>query len=338
MAAPSRLTYGCDMGEIRPRIVFVCSDRHLSLGSTFMRAHQLIELISPELGDEIDLSISLAPRKSKLWGKIARRLWAARQPEDAIFFVTKSALPVLRPEVAASLKKRGGTICADYVDGDLDRLLSPAADLHIASSYQSERQLHDLIAERNAGGPRFSSKVHTILHGPDIRLANQAVRAQQDTFRMVYFGDPLNCQMSEALRDKIDVLNAAHAEDFEATFEALGDYSAHYCVRPDAQGGRVTKPFTKGMIAAACGAVPLVNRSVPDAEALLGADYPYFTEDDSDTAVEAAFAKMAAEFGRPNWTQALSATQAMAARVSAPAIAERFRELVKIARGSVFSL
>jgi hypothetical protein len=76
--------------------------------------------------------------------------------------------------------------------------------------------------------------------------------------------------------------------------------------------------------------VPLLTRSTPDAEKLLGSTYPFFVDDEETlAAAETAFDRMEYEFGGKIWNDAINAITEMGNLTSASANADRVRELIK---------
>jgi len=88
----------------------------------------------------------------------------------------------------------------------------------------------------------------------------------------------------------------------------LATANMHYGVRemPPPDQRRTFKPFTKGFTAAACGAHILVNRQADDAEAFLGADYPFLIDDCSEDAIAGGMDLARSMVGTPQWNDALA--------------------------------
>lgn len=291
-----------------------------------MRAYQLREMVEPYLGDKVDFSVSTIPAEAHT--RIGRARWAACQPSDAIFFFTKGAVSFLGPITAFLLKAKGGKICADYVDGDVEQILRREADVHIASSLKQARQIADLQSAQ-CSKAKSSGAVFTLLHAADTRLFGVSTRVPKDRLRMAYVGERSNCWIGDDLAKWIDVIPAGNRVEFESSLARLENYNAHYCVRPTLAQPYVTKPFTKGMIAAACGAVPLLTRSTPDAEELLGSNYPYFVETNSFREIASKFHEMQSDFGGPRWNDALKAVIKMGELTSPKSTAARMEELIR---------
>lgn len=306
-----------------PRPVrFVFSEKEMRWGSTTMRAHQLIGLLAPHLAS---MELALAP----LRGGAAD--WIEAQPENAIFFVTKTSIQRLHRVFLDKLRAKGGEIWFDYVDRRIDQMRPDGIDVHLASSLAQFRAMTALKAARGIKG-----RVGLLLHNVDARLYDLPP-PPADRFRLAYLGARDQTRIAPALEARIAFLDAGSVRAMAASLTHLPHYNAHFCVRPDPDGDappRVLKPFTKGFTAAVCGAVPIVNRSVPDAVEMLGADYPYLIESARDDLVAEAVARAETGFGGRDWARAADRARGLAEHVSPAALARSFAAIAEGADGN----
>jgi hypothetical protein len=300
-------------------IYFVVRYSQQRSGSSLMRSHDLIRSIAPFLPARLVPSILKipGPRFPRL-----QRIWARTRPAGGLYFLTKSALS-LDLEAADILRRRSHGLAVDYVDADLTPALSRLADVHICSSHAQETRIAELQSQRAfALGP---TKV--ILHN-----ASQALyglpQAQQNRFATVYFGTPALTRIPETLADRVDVLDARNHANFLAALDQVPRYPLHYCIRSDKETSALkVKPFTKGITAAVCGANVIVSRDVPDATRLLGDDYPFLAENNSDAEILAVHNRAERQFNGPDWFFGLERLAAVKQEVSGQSLAKRFEEL-----------
>ena len=138
-------------------------------------------------------------------------------------------------------------------------------------------------------------------HGVDTRIQYPA--CQQTKFAVAYFGEPTNGLYLDVLHQIV----TSHRTPTElSTLDwapALADYNCHYLLRPPGLPS-VIKPFTKGFVAAACGAVVIADGNDPTALEMLGEDYPFLARDLSIAGVRETIASAADAFGGSDWTLA----------------------------------
>ncbi|MCQ4161582.1 hypothetical protein NON00_16825 [Roseomonas sp. GC11] len=94
--------------------------------------------------------------------------------------------------------------------------------------------------------------------------------------KIVYIGDP---QQGEFIYDLegLGVLSVVHAINRNgAWMKDIRGYRFHYAIRPASKLDGVFKPFTKGAVAAVCGAMIVCAEDDREARASLGDDYPFF--------------------------------------------------------------
>lgn len=298
------------------KLIFVYRRSGLERGSTQMRAHQLVKLIAPHI-PEIDLDLRKMSTQPEL-----QRLWARFVPRGAVLFFTKTAARVLDTRAIDILKSRGCKICLDFVDTSFARL--PKQDLridaYVSPSISGVKALKDRIG--------LDAPIHVVLHSGDSRLYGSQTKVPEDRLRPVYWGKPSNWLHSDAISERVTLLDASTVELATESIKNLPRYNMHYCVRP-AERRESVVPFTKGANAALLGAPVLVSRDVQDAEELLGADYPYMIEEPTERAALEMLERAKSTFGGAEWQLAKERMTSLAAKVSPNAIAAQMCALIK---------
>jgi hypothetical protein len=307
------------LGKAGLPLYFVTRYGQSGTGSTYMRSTDLLRIISPYLPKWISPSIITmpGPRYPSL-----QKLWARTQPKGGIYFFTKSAQSI-DPEAADIMRRRSRGIALDYVDSDLTLAVSRKADVHICSSFAQE----DRIKALQAQGAFAPGPTKVILHNPSHDLYALSV-PRRDQFATVYFGTPSVTRIPEALASQITVLDTRNHASFLAALPELARFPLHYCFRKDREiPGLVVKPFTKGITAAMCGVNLITSRDVPDAVRLLGNDYPFFADGNSDAGILDAHSRARTLFNSPEWAVGLERLAALKEEVSGPSLAQRVQEL-----------
>jgi hypothetical protein len=307
------------MAKVAVPLYFVVNHGQRNLGSAKMRGPDLARIVAPHLGDR------LMPRVIAMPGRkhpVLQRLWARSRPRGGIYFLTKTSCQ-MDPEAAAILKARSLGLCLDYVDHNLALIASELADVHVCSSFAQE----DWIRSRQAAGAFAAGPTQVILHNADAALYGLAPPVR-DGFSAVYCGNRVNTRIPAALAGEIAILDGSKPRRMRRTLDRLPGFALHYGLR-DAGGDlpSVVKPFTKGATAAVCHANILTSRDVPDAERLLGADYPFLIDGTEDARIIEAYHHARDAFGGPEWARGLDAMASLRERVSAPALAAGFRAM-----------
>ncbi|MDU8946150.1 hypothetical protein RXV90_22435 [Rhodophyticola sp. MJ-SS7] len=274
------------------------------------------------------MSVSFLP--SNVGSRVAILSWALQQKSQSILFFTKHAIPSVTALVHHILKSKGCIICADYVDGDPEYLASDRIDVHIASSYSSQRKLNLLIESRKGSGSPLSQDVYVLYHAADIRLHLSVIQPKYDKLKVCYFGALENCKFADDLQGKVTLIDGSNSVKFENGWAKLESFNAHYCIRPKNDNGSYSaKPFTKGIVAAACRSVALVSIDTDDAVELLGSDYPYFLSDASAEDVISGVISLEGDFGSLDWRLALDATMDAGRVASGASLARSLSGLVE---------
>jgi len=306
-------------------VFFVYRRGSVYRGSTLMRAIQLCQIMQRHGSARFDYSLKPIGNQHFDWLRMA---WVRRQPKGAVFILVKDAVMRLHQEALFALQERAGLVAMDHIDRGLDRMPEAGIDLHIASSIAQQR---DIEARLESLGQE-SGRCGLLLHQADIRLAD-GVKIPTDRFAPAYFGHPANAAFADRLRDRVTIVDAGESADMDKNIAAFATANFHYAVRPPEQTvyPHVFKPLTKAVTAAACGAPVMVNRTAPDAEALLGADYPYLLDDVTAEGALSMLDRVASDFGGPVWADALETMHTLANRVSPAQTARTLETLMEAA-------
>jgi hypothetical protein len=287
-----------------------------------MRATDLSRIVAPHLGDRLRARVVAMPGRDH---PVLQRLWARSRPRGGIYFLTKTSC-LIDPEAAACLKERSLGLCFDYVDHNMAPFAASPADVHVCSSFAQQ----DWILSRQAAGQFAAGPTQVILHNADAALYG-LVPPDRGAFSAVYCGNRANTRIPAALADEIAVLDGSKPRRMRRTIDRLPGFALHYGLRDGASDlTSVIKPFTKGVTAALCHANILTSRDVPDAERLLGADYPFLAEGSGEAGIIEAYRHAKDAFGGPEWHRGLDAMANLREQVSGPALAAQFRAMAKL--------
>ena len=262
---------------VKTELVFLTGDHRSFRGSRFLRARQLCRITQKRL-DGLGVQVRTSSEPDEVSG--------------AVVILNKSFLAVASAEQLSSLRARGNAVLADFIDHPVNPDLAQMVDGFLASSYTQERFLQAAFAKQ----PTFR-----VLHHADLRIEADCARGAQS--RIGYFGQAYNGLHIEQLAAD-GLCDNVHAGRVEAAewMARLPDYAIHYTVRaPQPFDG--FKPFTKGAVAARCGALVLAQR---DEESLLnlGADYPFLLSSTAYDDVRAAILRIRDSQDSPEWQAA----------------------------------
>ncbi|WP_299986339.1 hypothetical protein [uncultured Ruegeria sp.] len=306
------------------KVVFAYRIGQKAMGGKAMRVDQLAAMAQAHLSERYAFEVALAPKSSR--PHACRRFVEACT--DAIVIFHKSAASNLGPEMRASLKQVSAGVCVDHLDVIAGPLEPGFVDVHIAASYEAERNLSRGLTGLD---PTPGVQVRHLRHHADPRLAEVSVPV--DKFQLGYFGLPDNVVLPPEMAETGVVPGYDGKGDVSAFIAQLSDANFHICTRDPSpsltRGILSSKPFTKGFNAAAVRANVLVNRQVHDAEYYLGSDYPFFIDSTDACAISDGVRHASAEFGGVQWEKAQT-RMASVARQVAPS--EVMAELDKILR------
>ena len=282
---------------MRKNLVFLARRDTSYQGSRFLRAAQLCEIVQALLPD---LNVQAAT--------------TAEDVSDAVVVLNKSFLAAASPGQVRRLRARGNALLADFVDLRPRASLCRVVDGFLASSYAQERYLGVAYADK----PTFR-----VLHHADPRI--EAGCADGAAARVGYFGHLANGRhvkrlVAEGLCDRFF---AGQPQDTQ-WMSRLSDYGVHYAIRaPRLFLG--FKPFTKGAVAARCGAVVLVEKD-EESVANLGPDYPFFVLSTAYKDVRAAVVQVRESHGGADWRAAQEAMRKLEQQCSPERIAQGLAE------------
>lgn len=276
------------------KLIFVKGRRLGRLGSAYLRCDQLCAILAR--------SGHFAPDD----------LGVTDQPEamrESLLVVNKSYLMEHGAAALGPLRRNGNVVAIDPVDLKIAPSARIDADLLIASS-----RMQDAFFQEHFPG---QTTIY-VPHHADLRLPPQGEPAKR--FGMGYFGALYNAPFMEDL--VAEDLCAFHKADdpADATWmDSLSRYACHYAAR-NWQTFDGFKPFTKGIIAARCGAVVIVDRN-PETEAALGRDYPFYSDASSFAGIRSTVEHARSSFGSDLWERAHRAMTRLAESVSEAAVA-----------------
>lgn len=277
--------FGTALCSMARDIVFVVEQRQLRAGSTHLRGVQLSQLFAEVAAD---------------YGRKVRLALAEDDIRDCIAIVNKSALMRREHDVPARLAAAGCLVLMDFVDSQVTPSIAQEADGFIACSALQARALRQNWPERPV--------VHLPHH---IDLGIPEVACQWDRFACAYFG---NVDAARHIAPLVQAGLLTHwvpgTANKNGWYRALPDFNLHYAFRPREMWSGGFKPFTKGFVAAHCGAAILVASSDDEAAELLGTDYPLRMPDDASPAqIMAKLAALQEDFRGGEWQVALGRMQ-----------------------------
>jgi len=292
-----------------------------------MRGHQLCEISQHHLAEKFDCKTMRMPLSSKLQSKrnfkAARQMaWMSRCPRDAIYFVTKQCMERLNPTAAEILQWRARAVLFDYVDTDMETVLTCGADIHLSASNAQYEYMKKKKQFSN------NSSVALLPHGYDYRL--QRCAPTKGPVHTAYWGNLRNTYIPQSISNDISVIDGAVALSTD-TLDELSRYRLHYCVRNKFQDFEKTvfKPLTKVANAAACGANILINHDAHDAVDFLGPDYPYFVNLEDDANIVNVFKAALNGAGGSDWLYALNAMNLVAKQLSPEQMANQLNSILR---------
>lgn len=264
------------------RITFVCNPHFSLAGSAYLRGFQLAQLAARRFSSvrvqrlgELDLEACdevVIFNKSCLNGSAADHVLGA--------------LPALR---------RRNVCIADPLDAGLPDALLSQFDGAMAASFGHFEAL----------SARLSLPVFLIHHHVDCRLPSPM--AVLGRARAAYFGELVNTRHAETLAERVDFVAVDTSNALDVSWmRHLPYYNLHYCLRRSrAIDG--FKPATKVFVAAAMGALAIVERSNAEASRLLPADYPFYVESSDLAHVREVVDRALGSFGGDDWRHAQEA-------------------------------
>lgn len=288
-------------GKSKPRVIFLYDGASERMGSTVMRSIQLPEILRNTLGDEIEV------RSTKDQSGI----------ENSIVIVGKRLMESLSEDSLHALKTKNVAVAADPVDLPISAEECGRYDLVISASFKA-------LCRNSILAP--SVEHHLITHHADPRIPD--IVPLSDHLRIGYFGEIMNTVGFGQLNEFIDYHSVSTKEVHDGWLDELPHYNAHFAVRQERDIDGL-KPFTKGFIAARCGAIILCERTKGDNLYYLGDDYPFYVENGDLGDIERALGELRKQFGSPDWTRAQKIMTEVKHRSSNTWIAKEFARMVR---------
>lgn len=315
--------------HMKPEVVFVIPGSGRLWGSTYLRGIQLCEAMQTRHGDRYTFRLEKLPdRRSKKITRVEQRLWASTRKRERVYFFTKQCVEFFDPVAAQILQRRSRAVLFDYVDTDMTIVSTSGADVHLCASFAQ----FEYLMKRQ--GTEFHGEIELLPHAYDARLGLTETQSGEQ-LRAAYVGASENTFIPEELHSKIDMIDASKPQLMDAAFSQARRYNFHYCVRPQTftYTSVVFKPFTKGLVAAVCGANVIANRETHDVEALLGDDYPYIVDTLASDKIIEVFDRAETGFGGPEWRHARQTMSELIDKFSPESVAD---DLDNILRPMIF--
>ncbi|MCB1503135.1 MAG: class I SAM-dependent methyltransferase [Bauldia sp.] len=259
----------------RPRLVFLYEPAYRGSGSTTLRIFQLADIVRSHLGDRWEVAVT-----------------DDADIRDAVVVVGKGRMATVSEPALEKLRQANVAVIADFVDAPLRSGLLPFIDLLWASS---------IGGYRSALAIRPGMPVDLVTHHADVRLPR---REPAEAYSVGYFGEPINAVATPEILAEIDMVPVSTRSDDGGWLQRIGGYALHYAVRPPLKDGG-HKPFTKGFVAARCGANVLIDRTDGDAIHYLGDDYPFLIDNSRPASILAGLELARQSFASEIWRAGL---------------------------------
>ena len=286
------------------RLVFLLPPK-INIGSTYLRGDQLFSVSKEAL------------KKNGFESRIATDF----DISDSAIIINKVLARDASAKILRSLKRKNNVLCLDPLDAKIKKEVLDEADLLIASSFTQQRWLKDEFPKK---------QVLYVGHHVDLRIG--IVAPPIDQIRIGYFGELFNAKYVEELAHLVDF----HAIDNRAPnhtdwIQSLSKYNVHYGIR-QYQASVSHKPFTKGLIAAHCGAPILISSEDEESSYFLPADYPYRLSDTSLDGLKDAIVGLTNDFGSPRWLLAKDMMNSLKPEFLPQKIAEQVLRVAQVAQ------
>jgi hypothetical protein len=287
---------------MRPRrlIAFISHPANQAAGSSYLRAHQMMEIMAAD--ESANLSIVRSTTTAPF--------------SDALLVFDKYATEHAADLVLAEARQRRNLVIADPVDGPFAPSVLNRFDGVIAASRRQE-----LVYRASLAVP-----VAYVGHHVDPRLGKITPCG---SFALYYFGELVHARYRQELDGTVIFVPVDTRNAFDVEWmKRLPEASAHFALRPQVPEDS-HKPFTKGFVAAHCGVPVIVDARDCEARYFLPADYPYWTDAEDLAGVRAVIARMKDDFGTPRWNPATAMMRELRDACSAAAVAREFRAVLR---------
>lgn len=213
---------------------------------------------------------------------------------------------------------RSNKVLIDPVDAIIPADVGEACDGILAPSFTSESELRH----------RFPQAV--VAHVPWVtNFEIPFVTAQHSKWRVAYVGGRSNGQHVDELESEglLEVVETPYWSPPTEWAARLALFPAQFAMRqPQPWDG--FKFFTKGFLAAQCGAVIVTPRWEPDVAHYLPESYPFFVLENSIQGARDAINRAREAFGGPDWRAAQQMMNSMLRSVSPAAAVEQLHQLM----------
>lgn len=314
------------------KLVFLYRWSRRRMGSSIMRIAQMVDHMRHFHGDQFDVVVRPISRARRP----LTRAMLALDGKRCVYIFSKDAMRGWRSEDFEELQRDAAAVLVDYVDLKISEGPLFGVDVHIATSSIGARALKARQETSRAAGLRAGGEIVTILHNYDQAFTGLRC-ADADTLKTAFLGSIHNAPMTPQISERVDFFDASTRKAFLKNAPEIARYNCHYCVRPpkvDQMAGdpeRSYRPFTKGITAAALGAVVFVNEGVDDAVDLLGGDYPFLARNLEPSSLNEGFAELAAKYGGPVWKDAQDRMAALHARSTHQVLALELAQAIQTA-------
>jgi hypothetical protein len=239
-------------------VYFVLGQKRGRSGSALLRGEQLSAIVQPTLLE--------AGHKTLVRVGV-------EGIENAIVIVNKTVLLDHGAEALLQLKVKGNKIIVDPIDLPMGTPFWHIPDAVLSSSVEQDKYIREHYPDR------FCVYVP---HHADLRLSSFENLQKNTEFsalkRCAYVGDPLQGRFLDDLERHglLKIINATNRSG--EWMKELQGFTFHYAVRPEKQLNGLFKPFTKGAVAAACGAMIICGNDDREAAQALGEQYPFYID------------------------------------------------------------
>ena len=283
---------------------------------------QSVRALTPHLPDSFEVTVfgDHAPEK------VLARLASA---PPAVVILTKTAGYEVQADAVEKLRETGVRVGIDHKDADLERSIFDRFDFHVCASYSALRAINKIL-DQGEGLSSRGAFAGLLLQSPDALFDNFEPK-DRTSLSTAYFGRRTHAHIPSEIADEVRAFEIKRSRHMKRALADLQQCNFHYGVRPPVPNTlwRSYKPFTKGMVAAACHSNILITQDTDDVLDYLPRDYPYLIPASNDADVIEGFRKAKEEFGGATWTEGLDQVRASLERVAPKALAAQFTNIVE---------
>ena len=250
-------------------------------------------------------------------------------PPPAIVLLTKTAGYDVQPDAIEKLREAGVRVGIDHKDAHLERSIFDRFDFHVCASHSGLRAINKIL-DQGEGLSSRGAFAGLLLQSPDALFDNFEPK-DRTSLSTAYFGRRTHAHIPSEIADEVRAFEIKKSRHMKRALAELRKCNFHYGVRPPGPNTlwRSYKPFTKGMVAAACHSNILITQDTDDVLDYLPRDYPYLIPTSNDADVIEGFRKAKEEFGGATWSEGLDQVRASLRRVTPEALAAQFTNIVE---------